>query len=221
MPRTARAAVGGLAYHVLNRGNNRQRIFRKPADFAAFVKLLIDGKQRANVDVLGFCLMGNHWHIVLIPRTGRDLAAYLSWVTNTHVKRHRAHYRKTSGHLYQGRFKSFVVEEDSYLLTLLRYVEANPLRAKSVKRAQDWQWSSLGCDAKTAGQLLSPSPVDRPANWTTLVNRGVPAAELETIRQALKRDRPLGRIEWVKAMAKRLGLSHTLRPRGRPRKGGQ
>ena len=218
MPRTARAAVGGMVYHVLNRGNNRQCIFRKPADYAAFVKLLIEGKQRASVDVLGLCLMGNHWHLVLIPKSDSDLAAYLSWVTNTHVKRYRAHYRNTSGHLYQGRFKSFVVEEDSYLLTLLRYVEANPLRAKLVERAQDWRWSSLGCDAKTARELLSEWPVDRPTNWTVLVNRGVPASELEMIRTALKRDRPLGRIEWVKAMAKRLGLAHTLRPRGRPRK---
>src|SRR5947207_9479009 len=106
MPRTARSAIGGVVYHVLNRGNGRMRIFRKPGDYRAFVHLLIDGLEYARVDVLGFCLMSNHWHLVLRPSRAGDLAVYLSWVSNTHVKRYRAHYRKTSGHLYQGRYKS-------------------------------------------------------------------------------------------------------------------
>jgi REP element-mobilizing transposase RayT len=98
MPRTSRAAVGGIVYHVLNRGNGRMGIFRKPGDYESFVQLLADGKE-----VFGFCVMPNHWHLVLRPRADADLAAYLSWVTNTHVKRYRAHYRRTSGHPYQGR----------------------------------------------------------------------------------------------------------------------
>src|SRR5688572_12556416 len=109
MPRTARAAVGGTVYHILNRGNGRQAIFRKPGDYAAFVELLIKGKRRADVSVLGYCLMPNHWHIALIPKRGGDMAAYVSWVTNTHVKRYRAHHPDTSGHLYQGRYASFPV----------------------------------------------------------------------------------------------------------------
>ena len=127
MPRTARATVGGVVYHILNRGNGRLKIFRKPGDYAAFVDLLIDAKQKADIKVMGFCLMPNHWHLVLRPRGDGDLAAYMSWLTNTHVKRYRSHYKQTSGHLYQGRYKSFPVEEDDYFLTLLRYVEANPL----------------------------------------------------------------------------------------------
>ncbi|HMB95961.1 MAG TPA: transposase, partial [Tepidisphaeraceae bacterium] len=218
MPRTARAAIGGCVYHVLNRGNNRQRIFRKPADFAAFVQLLIDGKQHADVDLLAYCLMNNHFHLALIPRRDRDLAAYLSWVTNTHVKRYRAHYPDTSGHLYQGRYKSFVVEEDSHLLSLLRYIEANPLRAKLVDRAQDWRWSSLGCDDKISKALLSDWPIDRPRNWPALVNRNMKREELTQIRASIMRDRPLGKIDWVMKMAKRMRMEHTLRSRGRPRK---
>jgi putative transposase len=110
MPRTARAALGGVVYHVLNRGNGRMGIFRKPGDYQAFCDLLVSGRRQADVEVFGFCLMPNHWHLVLRPRRDGDLAAYLSWVTNTHVKRYRAHYRRTSGHLYQGRYKSFPVE---------------------------------------------------------------------------------------------------------------
>src|SRR5258708_29465216 len=154
MPRTARAASGGVVYHVLNRGNGRMTIFREPGDYAAFLQLLIDGKDKARVELFGFCLMPNHWHLILRPQRGADLAAYLSWVTNTHVKRYRAHYRRSSGHLYEGRYKSFPVQYDTCFLTLIRYVEANPLRARLVPRAERWAWSSLGCDAKTASEFL-------------------------------------------------------------------
>ncbi|HEY8751382.1 MAG TPA: transposase [Tepidisphaeraceae bacterium] len=142
MPRTSRSAAGGVVYHVLNRGNGRMNIFRKPGDYLSFLQLLLDGKDKADIELFGFCLMPNHWHLVLRPKGDGDLAAYLSWVTNTHVKRYRSHYKSTSGHLYQGRYKSFPVQEDSYFLTLLRYVEANPLRAGMVAKAEQWTGSS-------------------------------------------------------------------------------
>jgi putative transposase len=218
MPRTARHVASGLTYHVLNRGNGRQRIFRKDGDFAAFVDLLIEGKRHAEVEVLAYCVMGNHFHLAVIPRTGRDLARYLGWVCNTHVKRYRAHYPQTSGHLYQGRYKSFVVQEDRHLLVLLRYVEANARRAGLVRRAQDWRWCSAGCDAETADKLLDAWPIDRPGNWAALVNRPLDDEQVGLVRQCVARGRPLGEEQWVQRMAKRLGLTHTLRPRGRPRK---
>jgi len=216
MPRTARAAVGGIVYHVLNRGNDRARIFHKPADFDAFVKVLIEGLEYASVELLAFCIMGNHWHLILRPRRDKDLAGYLSWVTNTHVKRYRAHRRGTSGHLYQGRFKSFPVEDDHHLLTVIRYVEANPLRAKMVKRAQDWRWSSLGCAKETREAMLSEWPVDRPSDWTATVNRVMRERETDAIRTSIERGRPFGSASWVDKMADAMGLGFTLRPRGRP-----
>jgi putative transposase len=219
MPRTARAALGGVVYHVLNRGNGRMRIFRKSGDYLAFCRLLALGRQRADVEVFGFCLMPNHWHLALRPRRDRDLAVYLSWVTNTHVKRYRAHYASTSGHLYQGRYKSFPVEEDSYFLSLMRYVESNPIRSKPplAGNAQDWPWSSLGCEKKLAEELLSAWPVDRPRQWNALVNESMPDAQREKILTSIQRGRPLGDEAWIAATAKRLGLDYTLHPRGRPR----
>ncbi|MGC8561439.1 MAG: transposase [Phycisphaerae bacterium] len=114
MPRTARAALGGEIYHVLNRANGRMRLFHKPGDYLSFADLLISAKLHASIDIFGFCLMPNHWHLVVRPRSDGDLAAYLSWATNTHVKRYRAHYPQTSGHLYQGRYKSFPVQCSGY-----------------------------------------------------------------------------------------------------------
>jgi putative transposase len=218
MPRTARSAIGGVVYHVLNRGNGRMRIFRKPGDYRAFVQLLIEGRERARVEVFGFCLMSNHWHLVLRPQRAGDLAAYLSWISNTHVKRYSAHYRKTSGHLYQGRYKSFAVEEDSYFLTLLRYVEANPLRAGMVEAAEQWAWSSLGCDEETSRKLLGEWPEDQPADWPAQVNKALSEAQLERIRTSIVRGRPLGSEPWTRRTAATMGLEYTLRPRGRPPK---
>jgi REP-associated tyrosine transposase len=218
MPRSARAALGGVVYHVLNRGNGRMRIFRKPADYEAFLQLIADAKGRAAVEIFSFCLMPNHWHLVLRPRGDGDLAAYLSWLSNTHVKRYRAHYPDTSGHLYQGRYKSFPVEEDEYLLTLLRYVESNALRSEMVRQAQEWPWSSLGCDGKWSSLLLNAWPIDRPRNWATVVNLSLRESDLGQLRASFQRQRPLGSDAWTAEMALRMGLQHTLNPRGRPKK---
>lgn len=218
MPRTSRAAVGGMVYHVLNRGNGRMEIFRKPGDYQAFVELMIDAKERAQIQIFGFCLMPNHWHLVVRPRRDRDLSGYLSWLTNTHVKRYRAHYPRTSGHLYQGRYKSFAVEEDAYLLTLLRYVEANPLRAGLVRRAEQWPWSSLGCDKALLAKLLDDWPIDRPRNWRSLVNEPIEPAQHNRLQASFQRGRPLGGDAWTLRMAGRMGLQYTLNPRGRPRR---
>jgi putative transposase len=147
MPRTARAVEGGGIYHVLNRGNGRMRIFHKPEDYESFVKLLGEARERARgVDLLGLCLMPNHWHMVVRPRADADLAAFMRWLCTAHVRRHHAHYHSAAGHLYQGRHKSFPVQDDGHLLTVLRYVEANALRGGLAERAGEWRWSS---DAKS------------------------------------------------------------------------
>src|SRR5215469_15554598 len=206
MPRTSRAAAGGVVYHVLNRGNGRMGVFRKPGDYLAFLRLLQLGKEKAQIELFGFCLMPNHWHLVLRPRRDHDLAAYLSWVSNTHVKRYRAHYKNTSGHLYQGRYKSFPVQEDAYFLTLMRYVEANPLPPKLVTRAEQWPWSSLGCDAEVAGELLDEWPLRRPRNWCELVNQALPEGQRQRVKESLERGRPLGDEQWTLKAARRFGL---------------
>jgi putative transposase len=210
-----------MVYHVLNRGNGRMKVFRKPGDYQAFAELMTLAKEKANVELFGFCLMPNHWHLVLRPKGAADLARYLSWLTNTHVKRYRGHYPSTSGHLYQGRYKSFAVQEDAYLLTLLRYVEANPLRAKMVERAEQWRWSSLGCDRKLYTALLSDWPLPRPRNWTALVNEPLSQSDQGRVQVSFDRGRPLGQADWTAQIAKQLGLQHTLNPRGRPRKRGE
>lgn len=130
MTRSRRITLGGYVYHVLNRANGRLRIFRKAGDFLAFEKILAEGLERVPIRLCGYCLMGNHWHLLLWPAGDADLAAFMQWVTLTHTQRyHVSHGTVGMGHLYQGRYKSFPVQDDSYYLTALRYIEGNPVRA--------------------------------------------------------------------------------------------
>ena len=219
MPRTARAVEGGGIYHVLNRGNGRRRIFHKPGDYDAFCKLLTQAREAAAVDLLAFCLMPNHWHLVIRPRGDADLSKYMRWLCTAHVRRHHAHHRSGGGHLYQGRYKSFPIQDDLHLLTVLRYVEANPLRAKLAERAGQWAWSTDAFRLTAMGrELLCDWPVDRPRNWNRILEEKLPDADLGEIRTSVERCRPYGSATWIQKTASRLGLEFTLRQRGRPKK---
>ena len=224
MPRPLRTAVGGLVYHVHNRGNARMRIFSQDSDYSAFEQLLIEAHERVRMRVLAFCLMPNHWHLVLWPYGDGDLTSFLSWLTMTHAQRwHVYHDTVGSGHLYQGRFKSFAVQTDDYFLKVCRYVERNALRANLVSRAEDWRWGSLWHRERgfsRAQRLLSEWPVDRPNNWVAWVNEPQTQQELDAIRQSLARSRPFGSEIWHESVSRQLGIILAPRPRGRPKKKG-
>ncbi len=167
--------------------------------------------------ILGYCLMPNHWHLVLWPREDGELSRFMLRLSTTHVRRRYAHLHDASGgHLYQGRFKSFPVERDDHLLTLLRYVEGNAVRAKLVREARRWRWCSLAARADRA-DWLDPWPVEVPRDWPATVDE-LAADELQRLRISAQRGTPFGSAGWTQRMAERLGLENTLRPRGRPRK---
>src|SRR5713226_2761660 len=174
MPRRARNAPGGLVYHVLNRAVARLPLFQKDADFQAFERIMAEALTEHPTRLLAYCLMPNHWHVVLWPRRDDELTAFLRWLTHTHTMRWHAHYHSAgTGHLYQGRFKAFAIEADeSHLYAVLRYVERNALRAGLVKRAEDWRWGSLWRRAHTQAVPpleLHPWPVPLPADWPARV----------------------------------------------------
>jgi len=222
MGRPNRTVAGGLVYHVLNRANARLPIFDKPADYEAFERILEDAVERVAMRLLAYCLMPNHWQLVVWPRRDGDLSAFAGWLTLTHTQRWHAHrHTAGSGHVYQGRFKSFVVEKDEHVLTVCRYVEQGALRAALVPRAEDWRWGSLWRSTsgqKPARALLSAWPVERPRNWRQRVNQPLTAAELKAIRRCVNRGQPYGSDAWVSRTVKKLGLESTIRPRGRPKK---
>jgi putative transposase len=219
MPRQPRIDVGGLIYHVLNRGNGRQELFFKPADYDAFLKVLREGTERYPVDVLALCLMPNHWHLVLRPREDAALSGYMRWVGVTHVRRHHQHNATAAGgHLYQGRYKSFVVQDDRHFLLVCRYVESNASRAGLAAKAEYWRWSSASAERGEHWPPLAEWPVPAPRNWSAILNRDLEPEEAKLVQQSLVRGRPLGEEAWVNRIAKRFDLASTLRPIGRPRK---
>ncbi len=219
MPRLARASLGGVCYHIINRGNAKNQVFYKDEDYEAFVKSISHACIELPMPVLGYCLMPNHFHLVVQPLADGDLSKWMHWLLNTHVRRYHQHH-KTSGHLWQGRFKSFPIEEDEHLLTVLRYVERNPVRAKLVRSADRWLWSSARMWSNPADRSpwFTEGPVPRPSGWLEYVNAALSPVELEALRRCTNRGTPYGSKSWVQVTAKQHGLESTLRPRGRPRK---
>ena len=222
MPRAARIAPGGVIFHCLNRGNDRREIFADDADYAAFERVLQVAAEIVPVRLLAYCLMPNHWHLLLWPREDGQLGAFMQRLTTTHVRRWHGHrHSEGRGHLYQGTYKSFPVQDDEHFLTVSRYVERNALRADLVKRAQDWRWCSLWRRERGSPQerdLLSAWPVERPPDWLQRVNRPQSQKDLAAVRESLTRGRPFGQPLWQHATAAALDLQATFRPRGRPRK---
>lgn len=207
-----------MCYHVLNRGNGQADVFHKDGDFAAFLDLMAAANERLPLRILGYVLMPNHFHLVLWPHGDGDLSRWMQWLLTSHVRRYHRHYHG-SGHVWQGRFKAFPIEQDEHLLTVLRYVERNPLRARLVRRAEAWAWSSLTWrpDGRRPA-MLSDWPVPCPRNWLAHVNAVQTEAELAAVRHSIARGAPFGDDRWAGRIAKRLGLESSLRPRGRPKK---
>ena len=155
MPRSARELPGDVVYYVLNRAVARLAIFEQAGDYAAFVKVLGEAHRRqeaarakgdaGHVDVLAWCLMPNHWHLVLRPERGGELSTFMRWLTMTHAQQWHAHRRSAgTGPLYQGRFKSFPMDEEGpHLPTVVSYVERNSVRAGLAERPGDWPWSNV------------------------------------------------------------------------------
>ena len=160
MPRVARGLADNQVYHILNRGNGRQDVFHKPEDFAAFIRLIAEAKSKYPIQIIAYCLM------------------------TSHVRRYHRHYG-SSGHVWQGRFKSFPVQDDDHLLTVVLYVEGNPARAGMVKSARDWQWSS---HRENAAFGTGSQRVAVPLDVTVRVGTGQTIEALEEAGQAPFRD---------------------------------
>ena len=227
MGRLPRAIDEGLIYHALNRGNNRGDVFSDDADRQAFLEALGRTRDRYPFRLLGYCLMSSHFHLLVRPGPGQSISRILQSLTVAHTWRHHRRHR-SSGHVWQGRFKSPVIQDDDHLLTVLRYIEANPLRAGMVDAAGDYRWSSFPAhglgrpdpllDPITVYESLARTPATRRRRWSAFVQQLPPDEELAAVRRSTQTGLPYGDLAWVERLGHRLGLDLAMRPRGRPRK---
>jgi putative transposase len=219
MARLARVVAAGVPHHVTQRGNRRQRVFFGDDDYEAYRTLLAEGCRAAGVAVWAYCLMPNHVHLILVPPDAGGLRAALG-ETHRRYTRHVNFREGWRGYLWQGRFASFPMDE-TYLLACARYVELNPVRAKLVRRARDWPWSSArahlaGRDdgLATVRPLLALAP-----DWSAFLRGGLSHAEREAIRAGERTGRPLGSPGFVSRLERRLGRTLARRRPGPKPKG--
>jgi putative transposase len=209
MGRPLRPTSADVVYHVLNRANARRTLFDDDGDYAAFERVLAQASARSHMRLLAYCVMPNHWHLVVWPRRDGDLSRFMNWLTLTHTQRwHQHRHSVGEGHVYQGRFKSFPVETSEYLLTVCRYVARNPVRAGLVERVEQWHWSSAG----TRGSVpVHTWPIERPADWPDWVNEGETTEQLSAVRKSVTKGQPFGSAPWVEQMVTQCNLGATLR----------
>lgn len=222
MPRLARVDVGDYVYHVINRANGRLKIFESNKDYLLFERLLKKAKEEIDMRILAYVIMPNHWHLVLYPRNDGDLGTFMHRLSNAHTRHvHVLTNTIGHGHLYQGRYKSFLVDNDQYLLTLIKYVERNPVRAKLAGSCENWRWSSAwlrlnGTDEQH--KLLNEPPTPLPDNYRSWINTSEKEEDLTKLRTSVNKGVPYGMDRWIDKMVDKYELESTLRSAGRPKK---
>ena len=223
MGRVLRTDVGDYVYHVLNRANARVQIFDNDKDYQLFKEILAEAKEKCDMRLLAYCIMPNHWHLVVYPKKDGDLSKFMNWLTLTHTQRWHVSKKTTGqGHLYQGRYKSFLCQNDDHFLVLVRYVERNALKANLVSKAEEWKWGSAYCreyGTPKQKKLFSSWPVQRPDDYLAWLNESQSEDEENAIAKSIKRGNPYGDSSWSKKVINKFNLETTLRCIGRPKKG--
>jgi putative transposase len=200
MPRARRICPPDVVFHVINRANDRRRLFFQDDDYQEFLDLLNRAMERVPMRTCAFCLMPNHWHLVLWPTTDGDTSTFVHWLSSVHAMRVRRHSKTIGeGHVYQDRFRSFPVETGVYYWNVVRYVEANALRAGLVERAEDWRWSSLVDRTSGTPRIPLAHPMELPPAWQDRVNEDVSQHELIALRESAEAGRPYGSTAWASA----------------------
>jgi len=231
MARKPRSFSGGVVYHVMNRASARARIFHKEADYAAFETVLEQAVGRFDLHLLTYIVMPNHFHLVLWPRKGEGekISHFMKWLQQTHTQRWHAHFHNAGeGRLYQGRFKAFPVQggwaDFQYVRKICRYVERNALRANLVSSAEQWKHGALWrrlYGTPEGRQSLAKWPdgaYPGDAKWLASINQSLAGPGEKALAESFRRGCPFGTVAWRATAAASLGLQHTLRPPGRPRK---
>jgi putative transposase len=218
MPRKARLVIPGYPHHVTQRGNRRQQVFFSASDYRAYLDLLVDFKGKAGVDIWAYCLMPNHVHMIAVPHRESSLADCFGTVHKRYADRINTD-REWTGHLWQERFHSVVMDE-AHLLVAVKYVELNPVGARLCARPEEWRWSSTS--VRLTGipdQVLTLAPMyERISDWRAYLSQESDPQMLGALRKRTRTGRPVGDDDFIRGLEKMTGTRLRPKKRGRPRK---
>ncbi|WP_085690518.1 MULTISPECIES: transposase [unclassified Pseudomonas] len=229
MPRTGRIVLPHYPHHIVQRGHNRQVVFAEPMDFECYLSDLRELKEALGIKVYAYCLMTNHVHLLLAPGESTSSLGQLMKALAGRMTRYRNKVEGRTGTLWESRYKSSVVQSDTYLLACSRYIELNPVRAQMVARAEDYRWSSFALrlsdfsestwlDKDPCFMELGPTDAKRRERYISFVEMATPTNELQLIRGALQRGQLTGNMRFVDEIEEITGRRIHLRDRGRPEK---
>ena len=229
MPRFARNIISDIPYHIIHRGNNRQKIFFDDRDYEYFLSLLEEARKKYGCRLYAYVLMPNHFHLLLeSSQSSENLAKYIKLLAQKYSQHINKRHKRT-GTLWEGKFKSSLISKDNYLLACGRYIEMNPVRARMVKDPKDYMWSSYRYKVGEAegAAPLDPDPLyvdlgkddnERQKNYRKWFKESIPPQEWDTIRKAVNKGGVFGSSHFKERMEKLLGRSLDIRGRGRPKK---
>lgn len=226
MARPPRIIVPGYPHHVILRGHNRDATFLAPADYRFFLAALAESAEKVSVDVLDYCLMTNHCHLILEPQNKPvDLSTLMKVVGGRYTKYWNAKYDRT-GTLWESRFRCSLIDTDRYLLACCRYVDLNPVRACLTDDPAKYPWSGYGAlagyrrptlvNTSRVYQLLALGRGGGSSGYRIYVARGIDDEELRMIRQAVQRNRLTGSKRFYARVRQWTGHGLLAKPRGRP-----
>lgn len=229
MPRYPRAFVAGYPHHIVQRGHDRQPVFAADDDYQFYLENLVEQKDLLGIRLFAYCLMTNHVHLVAQPENeGSDLSRLMR-VLAARQTRYSNRLERRTGTLWDGRFKSSLIDTERYLLACCRYVDLNPVRAGMVVAPEAYRWSSYnaraGYSEAWAWQDFDPSYIglgkdaaERQTRYRTFVSAGVPATELRLIRESVRRNQLTGNDRFAELIECKVGRRVEARGPGRPRK---
>lgn len=221
MARPPRIDIGDHVYHVINRANGRLKIFEEDWMYQDFEYLLSEMKEQYEMRILAYIIMPNHWHMLLYPLKDGDLSESMRWLGTAHTRRYHTQTGTIGGgHLYQGRYKSFLVQTDTHLLTVLKYIERNPVRARLSRSVENWKWGSAHrriFGTKKQKSILGESPMPLPRAYRAWVNDPESTEDTASVRESIRKGIPYGMDSWRSSMVEQHDLTYTLREPGRPK----
>jgi putative transposase len=225
MARLPRLTLPAYPHHVIQRGNNRQAIFTVPADYSALLAVLEENAKKYDVAVHAYVLMNNHFHLLATPQTSDGLPKMMQAVGRSYV-RYFNHTQQRTGTLWEGRYKSTLIQTNRYLLACMVYLDLNPVRAGIVAQAQDYPWSSHAhYIGRRADRLVTPhalvwelgnTPFAREAAYAEMVQIGINPVQQAALTEATLRGWALGEADFVADLQKRTERRVTKSAAGRP-----